>query len=285
MANFAMQQFNLRDNRGLVLYGTIKLVLIALFSLSLTYANRANAGEAIACKGDDLVKVMAQADAVTLAKLRKEAAATAFGSSRFWRISKSGLPDSWLFGTMHIADERVVALPVAIENAYQKADKILVEITDMLDPKKARASILELKHLTLRLDGTTIEADLSSQQMGLLKAAVQARSMPYELAIRMQPWMLAPAVGRQLCEIAARAQGKPFLDEILMKRALSEGKSLIGLETTKEQLTAIASMPKSFQLKSLIETLEKGAMMNDLKETISAAHGSSLAFPRSCVHA
>ena len=253
---------------GLLIYGTVKLTFIAMFSLSLNFASNVYASEEAACRGNELLSTLADNDPGAFALLRKQANDTKYGNSRLWKISKTGLPDSWVFGTMHMADGRISALPQPAGIAYENSKTILVEVTDMLDPDAAKSNILKFRHLTFRLDGSTIESDLNSVQLQKLKSAVKARGLPYEIVIRMQPWMLAPAIGNQLCEIAAKKLGKPLLDAKIMKMALKDGKELVALETTEEQLTAISSMPWDFQIKALVETLELGDKLDDIRETM-----------------
>ena len=257
---------------ALIGYSTIKLLLIALFSLSLNYASQASGGENIVCSGEDLLVNMAKTEPETLVKLRQIAAKTINGNGRFWKISKRGVADSWLFGTIHMADDKVSHMPQLASTAFEKSETVLVEITDMLDPQKASANIIRLKHLTFRLDGSTAESDLSPKQIETLKAAIGARALPYALAIRMQPWMLAPAISNQLCELAAKKNGKLFLDAKIMKMAIQEGKKLVALETSDEQLRAMASMPRKFQISMLVETLELGDRLDDVKETMKSLY-------------
>jgi len=253
---------------GTLFYATLKLTLIAMFSLSLNYAGNVSAGEEIACAGSEMLGPLANNDPGTFKMLRKQASKISYGNARLWKISKSGVPSSWVFGTMHMADARISELPQSVKAAYRQANTVLVEVTDMLDPDAAKSTIVKLKHLTFRLDGSTIETDLTDDQLQKLKVAAKARGLAYELAIRMQPWMLTPAIGNQLCEVAAKKHGKPFLDTKIMKLALEDGKQLVALETTQEQLTAIASMPRDFQIKALVETLELGEKLDDIRQTI-----------------
>ena len=253
---------------ALYFYGAMKLIFIALFSLSLNYAATVSAKEEITCKGDDLMVGLAASEPQILADLRQQAAKTVYGNSRLWKISKPGLEDSWLFGTMHIAESKISTLPDAAKNAFDQSDKVLVEITDMRKPDEAQQMIIKLKHLTFKLDGSTIETDLSAEQLAKLKSAADLRAIPYQLAIRMQPWMLAPAISNQLCEVAAKKSGKLFLDAKLMKMAVEDGKELVALETTEEQLSAIASMPKETQLAMLTQSLELGEELDDITQTM-----------------
>jgi len=253
---------------ALYFYGAVKLIFIALFSLSVNYAGSVSAKEEITCKGEDLMVALARSEPQILADLRQQAAKTVYGNSRLWKISKPGLEDSWLFGTMHIAENKISTLPDAAKMAFDKSNKVLVEITDMMGPEKAQQTIIKLKHLTFKLDGSTIESELSAEQLEKLKAAVNLRAIPYQLAIRMQPWMLAPAISNQLCEVAAKKAGKLFLDAKLMEMAVEDGKQLVALETTEEQLSAIASMPKETQLAMLTQSLELGDELDDIQKTM-----------------
>ncbi len=257
---------------GLLFYATLKLVFIAVFSFSLNFASNVSAGEETTCNGSNLLENLASKAPAELANLRQQAAKNIYGNSRLWKISKPGTPDSWLFGTMHMADEKVAVLPDQARAAYEGSKTVLVEITDMLDPEKAQATIIRLKHLAFRLDGSTIESDISGEQLKKLKLAIEARALPYQLAIRMQPWMLAPAISNQLCEVVAKKLGKPFLDAKIMQMALKDGKSLVALETTEEQLKAISSMPRDFQMTTLIETLELGEKLDDIKQTMKSLY-------------
>ena len=257
---------------ALFVYGAMKLGLIGFFVFTINQANPASAAQEPVCEGRDLMVELAKSDPATLDNLRQQAAKTIYGDARLWKLSKPGIADSWLFGTMHMADDKVSVLPEPALAAFNRADKVLVEITDMIDPQKARANIAKLQHLTFRLDGTTIESDLSGDQLNLLKAAIKARELPYALAIRMQPWMLAPVISNQLCELTAKKNGKRFLDAKIMKMAIDDQKQLIALETSEEQLSAIASMPYKFQLTMLVETLGLGNKLDNIKETMKALY-------------
>ena len=258
----------------LLFYGTIKLVFIALFSLSIIFSanSPANAREEIVCKGSDIVAELAKSNPEKLAELRAQAAKEKYGDARLWKISKPGLPDSWVFGTMHMSGKRISTMPPVVQKAFDRSQTVMVEIIDMLDRKKATKIVMGLKHLTFRLDGTTIESDITAEQMEKVKAAIKARALPYELTIRMQPWMLAPSITTQLCEIEAKRKGNEILDSKIANLALKNGKKLIGLETTKEQMTLIASMPHSYQVKSLVDSLKLGDVLDDIKQTMKSLY-------------
>ncbi len=77
------------------------------------------------------------------------------GKSIFWKIEKPGLKPSWLLGTMHVSDARVLTMPKGAAEASAAADTIVVESDEILDDKKAAAALFVNPSLTIadrRLD-------------------------------------------------------------------------------------------------------------------------------------
>jgi uncharacterized protein YbaP (TraB family) len=170
---------------------------------------------------------------------------------------------------MHVTDPRVLNLPPRAQEAHDGADTIVIESDEILDEKKATASLLMRPDLMMFTDGTTIEKLLSPEDYTRLEAGLKQRGIPLSAVSRMRPWMIASAVALPACEIARKAKGVQFLDQKIAADAAAEGKQVKGLETLAEQLQAMAELPIEFHLKSLIETLELGGKMNDVVETMT----------------
>ncbi len=267
VVNLRSRQMVLQKYFPLFVYGVFKFLFLMLFALSVGNASAASP-QSNQCSGEDLLVQLAVNAPDALKSIQNQAQKIKYGNARLWKVSREGVRDSWVFGTMHSADKRISVLPAGAREAFVGSKTLLVEIAEILDAKDAQAQLIELKHLTFRLDGTTIEQDLTSKQLQRLRVETELRNMPYDLAIRMQPWMLGPAIGSQLCELAAKAKGELFLDALITKQARTRGMDVVGLETVKEQFTIISSMPKSMQVEALIETLEMGERLNDIKETM-----------------
>ena len=79
------------------------------------------------------------------------------GQGLLWKIERAGLAPSYLFGPIHITDERVLDLPPAVEAAFGAARSATFEIimTDELRMTMARAMVLR--------DGRTLESILSPE--------------------------------------------------------------------------------------------------------------------------
>lgn len=256
--------------------GNILLWLIAAFHMLLAAALLAvlfsvspAAAADDSCSGKDLMAELKQSDPARYAEVVKEADAVPNGKGIFWKIEKPGLKPSWLLGSMHVTDPRVLSLPAYAQAAHDSADTIVIESDEILDEKKAAAALLARPDLTMFTDGTTIDKLLSPEDYARLDAGLKQRGIPLSAVSRMRPWMIASAVALPACEIARKAKGVQFLDQKIAADAIKQGKQVKGLETLAEQLQAMAELPMEFHLKSLIETLELGPKMNDVVETMT----------------
>jgi len=256
--------------------GNILLWLIAAFHmllaaslLAVLFSVTPAAAADDSCSGKDLMAELKQSDPARYAEVVKEADAVPNGKGIFWKIEKPGLKPSWLLGSMHVTDPRVLNLPAYAQTAHDNADTIVIESDEILNEKKAAAALLARPDLTMFTDGTTIQKLLSPEDYARLDAGLKQRGIPLSAVSRMRPWMIASAVALPACEIARKAKGVQFLDQKIAADAVAEGKQVKGLETLAEQLQAMAELPMEFHLKSLIETLELGPKMNDVVETMT----------------
>jgi len=243
------------------------LFLLAFVATLVLVSSRAEAA-APACIGSNMLTDMATADPTALERIRSDAAKTPNGAGLLWKIEKEGAEPSFLFGTMHMTDPRVVTLPAKAQAAFDAAATVVIETTDVLDQKKMMASFMESPELMMFTDKTTLTSLLSPEETAIAEKALAKRGIPLASVIKMKPWVLASMVSLPACELARKAAGEPILDINLAKQAEAGGKSLGGLETAKSQLVAMASLPLEFHMEGLIETLKLGDRMDDVIETM-----------------
>ncbi|TCU16580.1 hypothetical protein EV132_105337 [Rhizobium sullae] len=252
----------------LLLIAALHMLLAATLLATLLSVSSAQAADDT-CTGKNLMIELQQKNPARYAEVVKEADAVPNGKGIFWRIEKPGLKPSWLLGSMHVTDPRVLDLPPYAQAARDSVDTIIIESDEILSEKKAAAALLARPDLTMFTDGTTIEKLLSPEDYARLDAGLKQRGIPLAAVSRMRPWMIASAVSLPACEISRKAKGIQFLDQEIAADAAAEGKQVRGLETLAEQLQAMAELPVEFHLKSLIETLELGSKMNDVVETMT----------------
>lgn len=251
------------------LLAMMNVLFAALFYGALLFAvSQAQAAETAACNGQNLLAEIEHDNPERLAAIRAEADAIPNGKGLLWRISKDGVTDSYLFGTMHMADPRVIDLPAAAQDAFDTASTVVIETTDILDQAAMMASMLKNPELMMFTDDTTLFSLVSDEDRVVIENALKSRGIPPASVVKMKPWMIASMVALPACELARKAAGAPVLDVELAQRAQVDGKLLEGLETVEDQLGAMASLPMDFHLRGLVETIKLGARIDDVIETM-----------------
>ncbi|MGN7772377.1 TraB/GumN family protein [Phyllobacterium sp. 22552] len=245
-------------------------LLLASFFAVVFSAGYARADET--CAGSNLIEEMAKSDPAKLETLRKEAAATPNGHGLLWKIEKPGIKPSWLYGTMHLTDPRVLKLSDAAQAAYSAADPIVIETDEILDPKGIMKVMAESPELMMFTDGTTLEKVIPADKLDGVKAALSERGIPLSSVNKMQPWMLTSMLALPACEMARKKQGAAFLDIKLAQEAKEKGKQIAGLETIRDQLGAMASLPAKFHIDGVVEMLALGPKMKDIFETMTVLY-------------
>lgn len=251
------------------LLAALHVAAIAVLVTTLLSVGEAHAADdPIECKGTNLLVEMQKKEPARYDAIVAEAKETPNGNGAFWKIEKTGVEPSWLLGTMHISDPRVLQMPDGAKEALAKADTVIVESDEITDEKKAAASLLARPELTMYLDGKSMTDLLSLQDVAKLESGLKERGIPLDAVVKMKPWILSSFVALPACEFARKARGASFLDMKLAKDAVSEGKTLVGLETLLEQITAMSDLPLSFHVQSLIQMLELGDRMDDVMATM-----------------
>ena len=223
--------------------------------------------EAPACAGRNLVDQL-RADG-KLASVKAEAAKVENGDGKLWRIDKPGLAPSFLYGTMHLTDPRVVTLPEAADVAFKAAGALVIETTDVTDPKKAAAAFLSHPEYVNLPTGKTLDDLLKPADEAAVKAALADKDVPFQAVRTLQPWFSAMTLMLPACESARKAGGTVVLDVSLADRATAAGKPVEGLETAAEQLKALASLDMDNQIESLLATLKLRDRIPDVLETMT----------------
>lgn len=252
---------------ALWLIALIHLLLAASLIAAIVSVSDAAAATDTVCGGTNLIDGFEKTDPAKLARLKAEADATPNGKGIFWKIEKDGTAPSWLLGTMHVTDPRVLSMPKGASEAFATATTVIVESDEIIDEKKSAAAILMRPDLTMFADNKTINDFLDADERAQLEQGLKARGIPLTLVAKMKPWMIASFVALPACEMTRKAAGASFLDKKLAEDAVSQGKTLKGLESLVEQLAAMDSLPTELHLRALIETLALGKTIDDVLAT------------------
>jgi len=214
-----------------------------------------------------MIAELAAKDPAAHSKITDEAAKIENGEALLWKIEKAGIPDSYLFGTIHMADTRVTALPDKVRNAFTASKTVAVEVANMSD-EGMLAAMTKVPALLAYTDGTTLPAQLTPAEFDQVQKLTTKVGMPAEAAPVLRPWLISMLLAISDCNRAQLEAGKKALDSILESEAKKNGAAVVGLETVEDQLSAMASIPNDKQILILKAGLAYADRTDDMIETL-----------------
>ena len=245
----------------------IGAMTIGAFAIG-SQSSKVNA-EALICTGENLLTALETTDPDIVKTIADKAAALTHGDGILWQITNGDTQPSYVFGTMHISDPRLIDLGPKTQKAFDASHTLALEITDVVDPQKMKEKAASLAQYTLYSDGLDITAHLTDQQEKEISEALSERlPLPWFVAKRLKPWALMGALSVPACEQARKEAGQPFLDQSLALEATAAGKKLVSLETMESQMKAMSSLPDATMIKALHDTTRMGKRIDDVFETM-----------------
>jgi uncharacterized protein YbaP (TraB family) len=207
-------------------------LLIGAFALSLAHAEPPKP-----CQGSDLTEVKGLAAAAAA-----RADDLVNGDGLLWRIEKSGLAPSYLFGTIHSTDEDALGVARRAAQSINGAKIVATELGGPIDViEKANITAATLAK-ALDRDHDTFDGAVASEDREKIEAFVTGLGYPAAFAHHLKPWFLAILTGLPKCEAERESLNLPEVDQFLAETARDLGVKVIGLETPEEQLAAIATL-------------------------------------------
>ncbi len=219
------------------------------------------------CSGRDMLQELKVNEPDVFAAIDSAAKATPNTQSLLWRIERDGLAPSWLFGTIHLSDERVTALPAKVKSALGEAKTVMLEVAD-LSPTATQSVMAEAADLFLFNDGRRLDTMLSKEEFETVKSTLAGAGMPGELGVMFKPWIIYMILSVSECERRKVQGGATVVDMAVAETAKKRGLPVLGLETVKEQLVSLATIPDPQQVEMLRATLKWAKRIDDLMETV-----------------
>lgn len=169
-----------------------------------------------------------------------------------WRIEGHGAT-AYLYGTIHLPDDRVLALPDAVQRAFQESGAFYAEIEATL------ASQTKVQQAALLEPGVSLDQFVDAPTWSRIDARLAKKGVnpPTRAAIkRMEPWAIS-ALLPTLDYFEDQMRGKAPLDKDLYERAAKAGKTVGGLETVAEQLAVFGAFTRAEHARMLVDALDQ----------------------------
>lgn len=166
-------------------------------------------------------------------------AAPAFAGERFeqgllWRVQAPGAAPSYLFGTLHSDDERVVKWPPPAARAFGRSRTVALEaLNDEQAARRFRAAMVGREPRLPSLLGDAYPR---------VEALLRESGVPAEVAPRFKPWAALIVL------LQPRGSTALTLDNLIAFEAGKRGKRVVQLETVEEQIEALDGMAPEVQV-------------------------------------
>jgi uncharacterized protein YbaP (TraB family) len=177
-----------------------------------------------------------------------------------WRVETGEGAVSYLFGTIHSEDPRVLALPKPVSRAFDSASTLVLEMD--LGAKDALAA----GQAMMLPEGQDLQGLLGAELYRQSVSAMAARGYPEQVVDRLQPWAIVMTLSMPQPKTGL------FLDYVLYLQAVEQGKPVVGLEQMGEQLGVFTSLSLQEQKTLLRDTLRDYRSFPQLFEQLLSAY-------------
>ncbi|HKC43298.1 MAG TPA: TraB/GumN family protein [Burkholderiales bacterium] len=185
------------------------------------------------------------AAALALGPAAARAAKHEFHAGLLWRISKPGVKDSFVFGTIHLPDPRVNAVPKPVDDALAESRTLAIEL---VPGAIADARVFDLELLE---DGRTLESLIGREALIRVRERLVAQEIPEPVLARLKPWAVLVKLGP-----TSPRDGEQGLDQRLLAVARARRIQVAPLELPEEQIAAFDSVPMDSQVALLKHALD-----------------------------
>lgn len=197
-------------------------------------------------------KPTAETGVPTPAEVRATVAETLpYGDGVLWKVQRKGAAPSYVFGTIHLNRDDVLAVPAAVKTALAGARSASFEVLfDDSGSETMSRAIYTGGHRTL---DALIGPDLFAE--------VVEAAEPYDLSVHelrnLKPWALMLLFSKPPSVHQSEEEGKPVLDRWLYEQAETKGIPTFGLETMRQHLSPFMDVPLEDQRNMVKALLNK----------------------------
>ncbi len=168
--------------------------------------------------------------------------------SLFWEISGNGLEtSSYLYGTMHVQDQRVFNFKPGVMEAFELSQIYAMELNpDSMNNIAVMTKMLMKDEISL---DDLLKKKSYKKIDQFFKGSLGQSLFLYN---RMQPIFTSQLISTRGMAI----DQEEALDLYFAKKAKNQNKKIVGLEKIEEQIDAMGGIPYKYQAKMLLKSVE-----------------------------
>lgn len=168
-----------------------------------------------------------------------------------WKVTGKGTTKTtYLFGTMHVPDKRVLDLPAPVKEAMDGVDALYCELA--LEPS---LQIQAMKHMMLP-KGKTLAGIIGQDQVDRAAKLLAKRGLPVTSLLTMKPLIFLSNVSQVVEYWPELSRGVQPLDAMLYNQAKQAGKEVGGLEKVEDQIAVFDSLSEKSQKEMVVAGLD-----------------------------
>lgn len=162
-----------------------------------------------------------------------------------WQVESPRGAISFLFGTIHSDDPRVLELPRPVTLAFDQANTVVLEMDLGLVSAATMSQVVMLPQGKSLAD--LIPASLYRETVKVMSSL----GYPEEITRQLTPWAI------QLTLSMPPPSTGMFLDAVLYEQAVAANKRVVGLESMEEQLSVFRDLSTTDQVTLLQHTIKE----------------------------
>ncbi|MGH8751551.1 MAG: TraB/GumN family protein [Burkholderiales bacterium] len=186
--------------------------------------------------------------------------AAPYSSGLLWKVEKDGVRPSYIFGTIHLSDERVTQMPEKVKLALSETKSFTMEL--VVD-EMVRQVFLEAMFLPVSQD---LQGLIGSELYDKTARLMQQNGIPPEATKKLKPWAVL------LNLTIPSAKPGVTLDNELLHAARLQHKAVYQLEDVGEQVSVFDDIPMDTQIALLEYAVGHYAAAPDAVEKLVAAY-------------
>lgn len=170
-----------------------------------------------------------------------------------WRVTKDNETKLYLFGTMHIGDERSEHVLSVVEPILSECGALAVEFDTVAYAKDAARSTQDIMKF-IYSDGTTVKDHVSVELYEKMTGVLKEADMYFPLLDQYNTAMWGQLLNEAYVE-KSDLSSEFAEDELLIERAYSLGIPVYDVESASFQFDLINSLPEEYNILSIEEAV------------------------------
>ena len=164
-----------------------------------------------------------------------------YGRGLLWKISKKGIPSSYVFGTIHVADEAIDSILDDVTGKLARATTFAMEVVPNAEELMTGASLMYFA------DGQKLSDLLSAALFNKIVKLLSSYHLSLEAVTLLKPWAA-------FVTMSYPPEFGKVMDMQLLEIARQHGVKVAGLESLREQLDIFNTLRLDKQVKLLSDT-------------------------------